>query len=210
MCLALVTAAVNLKHVHQPRYVTAEAHGQGCGLRASTSPQPPSVSSYSRASHVPHNLPLHFTVGLPLHSRRPSSTSLCCQGSVPLPSLRYSVPRLFRSRVILPLGNRPPAFVRLETDLILSGVPGTLCCRRCSTHYVTAESHGLRCGIRAFTSLLTQCRHPKEPVPPTSCVSETPCSWKPCHPPHPAACTIAGTLPLPLVQITTNTRMSTP
>ena len=122
MRLALVTAAVTLRHVHHPRYVTAEAHGQGCGLRASTSPHPPPVSSYSRARHVPHNLPLRFTVGLPLHSRRPSSISLCCQGSVPLPPLRSSVPRLLRSGVILPLGNRPPALVRFETNLILPGV----------------------------------------------------------------------------------------
>ena len=72
-----------------------------------------------------------------------------------------------------PLGLRPPAPARLEAGCVLPGVSGTLCCRRSSIRSVTAEAHGQSCGLRASTALLPEYRHPKEPAPPTVCVSET-------------------------------------
>ena len=70
-----------------------------------------------------------------------------------------------------PHGLRPPASVRLEAGCVLPGVSGTLCCRRSSIRYVTAEAHGQGCGLRASTALLPEYRHPKEPAAPTVCVS---------------------------------------
>ena len=76
-----------------------------------------------------------------------------------------------RSTAAQPLGLRPPASARWAAVLVLPGVSGTLCCRRSSIRYVTAEAHGQGCGLRASTALLPEYRHPKEPAAPTVCVS---------------------------------------
>ena len=52
---------------------------------------------------------------------------------------------------------------------------GTLCCRRSSIRYVTAEAHGQGCGLRTSIPLLPEYRHPKEPAAPTVCVSGAVC-----------------------------------
>lgn len=37
------------------------------------------------------------------------------------------------------------------------------------------------CGLRAFTALLPEHRHPKEPAPPAACVLDTPCVLPAAH-----------------------------
>ena len=89
--------------------------------------------------------------------------------------LHYTARQHLRSTAAQPLGLRPPASARLEAGCVLTGVSGTLCCRRSSIRSVTAEAHGQGCGLRASTALLPEYRHPKEPAAPTVCVSGAVC-----------------------------------
>ena len=95
--------------------------------------------------------------------------------STPPSGLHCTARQHLRCTTAQPHGLRPPASARWEAGCVLTGVSGTLCCRRSSIRSITAEAHGQGCGLRTSIPLLPEYRHPKEPAAPTVSVSGANC-----------------------------------
>ena len=83
--------------------------------------------------------------------------------SIALHSLHFSARHPLHSTSAVPHVSRPPAAVRLETGLALPGVPGTVGIPYAGFRSITAEAHGLRCGLRAFIPLQSAYSSPQSP-----------------------------------------------
>ena len=83
--------------------------------------------------------------------------------SIALHSLHFSARHPFRSTAAAPHVSRPPAAVRLETGCALPGVPGTVGLPYAGLHYITAETHGQGCGLRASIPLQPAHSSPQSP-----------------------------------------------
>ena len=83
--------------------------------------------------------------------------------SIALHSLHFSARHPFRSTPAVPHVSRPPAAVRLETGLALPGVPGTVGIPYAGLRYITAETHGQGCGLRASIPLQPAYSSPQSP-----------------------------------------------
>ena len=98
---------------------------------------------------------LHCAVRPPLH-RPPAPTFHC--GPAPRSE----------TACLSSLGSSP-RFARRVRHIVLPALLHPL--RYGRSPRPRAEAHGQGCGLRAFTALLPEYRHPKEPAAPTVCVS---------------------------------------
>ena len=156
-------AAVNSSTSFQQRSVTAEAHGQGCGLRASTTHCNRKHCRYSSASTAPLITALRSIIAAVFHRRTVPSTAAPCLSSAPSSVLHFSARHPLRSTPAVPHVSRPPAAVRLETGLAYPGVPGTVGLPYAGLRYITAEAHGQGCGLRASIPLQSAYSSPQSP-----------------------------------------------
>ena len=120
-------AVVNSSTSFQQRYVTAEAHGQGCGLRASTTHCKWKHCRYSSASTAPLITALRSIIAAVFHRRTVPYTAAPCLSSAPSSALHFSARHPLHSTSAVPHVSRPPTAARSAAGLALPGVPGTVC-----------------------------------------------------------------------------------